>query len=329
MMQQDKEQQYEDNRFLMNKTEAGFRKLLIAYIILAAVFLMLGLWLTIPTANSRDARGPEQFYLIYGIGFGEILIAILSFVLGYFTSMKKPLPLILQYVLFGALLVYALVLQQGVTRGVNILMSLAGFGVAAFATKLLTTYRFLEEQEGFPLFSLRADTPAEYVPPLNVRVTLRNGDLSAISARMKNAMEDLPTPQDPFAAKTKTEMLSAEPPTVRTEELPKTENTAPETESFLFGESKMSSFFDTPASELLKGNLPPMHSTNEPTIAAPPSVPAEPPRPTVSAESMLSDMTPETAHRTAKGELPDPAEVRARMMQMKKERDAAAGMQQQ
>lgn len=324
-----KEQLYDENRFLMNKTEAGFRKLLIAYIVLSAIFLSLGLWLTVPTANSPEARGPEQFYLIFGIGFGEVLMAVLTFVLGYFTVMKKTLPLILQYILFGAMLIYAILLLHGMTSGFNIAMSLAGFGVAAWATKLQSTYRYLEEQEGFPLFSLRADTPAEYVPPLNVRMTLRNGDLSAISARMKNAMEDLPTPQNPLSEQPKAAMPSAELPTVQTEERPKTENTVSQTESFLFGESKMSSFFDTPASELLKGNLPPMRSSNEPITPAPPTVPAEPPRPTVSAESMLSDMTPETAHRTVKGELPDPAEVRARMMQMKKERDAAAGMQQQ
>ena len=86
-----KEQLYDENRFLMNKTEAGFRKLLIAYIVLSAIFLSLGLWLTVPTANSPEARGPEQFYLIFGIGFGEVLMAVLTFVLGYFTVMKKIL----------------------------------------------------------------------------------------------------------------------------------------------------------------------------------------------------------------------------------------------
>lgn len=305
MAQMSQEELYEQHRLRMNHIECAYRRLFFIYLAFAGVLFFLTIYASVVVANDRSIVGTDKFYVSFGTGVIQILLAVGVLVTGFFISMKSATALVIQISGLVALMVISL-MGIGALAKVNVFLALVGLGLAWYALRLYREYAYLKQQPGFPLFSLRAETPAEYVPPLNVRESKPSGE-----------MEDIAL-SSPCAQQPAEHTMSEERGIL-------SENT----ENILLAEMEHGGMG-------LRGQQPhPMCSNTASEIAhtlsqfeessQKPQAQTEHILPQISPEAMLSDMDSGVRHETVHGALPDPEEVKLRLRRMKDEKEAAEG----
>lgn len=285
------ERQYEENRAKMVRCERAFDRIFWGMILLGGMLFVLALYVSGDVGRDPSVEATDKFYLGMLMGGLQMLAAGTTIGFAFGIRAKKPLAMIF----FAALaLLWMLLSLLDVLRlsiG-NFLFGAAGLTLCLFALRQYKIVSYLMDQPGYPLFSLRADTPAEYIPPAYVHANQPRGHMDAIGSTAQNSpAPDAIAPLDVAGA-----MLgnaSAPSPAVHAA--------------------------DSTLRESLTAFSP------DAAAASPIALPQPDSLPQVSAADLLADMTAEPRHAPVQEALPDPEEVRARLRRMQAERNAVQG----
>lgn len=307
-MSPEMEAQYEYNRLKKAANDTNRRRcfwatLILGMIIFASCFLAGAM-----SAKNDNMRGSMIFYAAFTAGVFQILLGLATMLIGWLNYREIRIP---SLIYIAACLLFTIYFAMHLHESfavVNILFLLAGIGLSGWSQVIFHTEDALKEQPGYPLFSPEASQPARYELPK---------DVIAAKAKASQHMDTIGAPSVPSVLEPEA-AAPAEPHGVR---LPN-EVRLPEVQASAFGlEADLgTAHAPLPVPELsgdvtLDGFAEAEAGVKEKGVDA---------LPQVSAEDLLMDMTAVPSHATVKGDmsqLPDPAEVRARMAAMKKARE--------
>lgn len=306
MEQMSKEELYEQHRLRMNYLNREYRRLFYIYLIFAGVLFFTTLYASVIVGNDRSIVGTDKFYVSFATGLIQILLAAGVLITGFFVSMKSAAALVIQIAGLVALLTISL-LGIGALAKANCVFALIGLGFSGYALKLYREYAFLKEQPGFPLFSLRAETPAKYVPPLNVQMNQSGREMDEIQTDLPQqgagSREDTPLfAEQPLGTALSESMLSD----MRSENMTG------------IAEEHHHVTLNPGLSEEQRSGL---SVFSEPSLRTADT--AMETLPQLSPAAVLADMDSGVPHKAVHGALPDPEEVKVRLRRMKEEKDAA------
>ncbi len=319
--------QYENNRLKMHAVNKGFRIYLWCSIALGAMIFSTAFMAGAFSTVQGNAEGPGIFYNAMSAGTFQILLGLITIVLGWLTASKMRVPslILLGIDVFGLLMI--LLRKNGTFTGANLLFLIAGIALNVWAQMLCNRNDDLKTQPGYPLFSAEADTRAHYELPADVRARQQQA-----SAHMSGISAPQPAPAQMSGAGMPQQTLM--PPTTGTPSA-----FAPSPNLFsdpapvkLPPEVKLSAqalgITDMPGST--KQYAPKPEQLSAPADVSLDSLASQTPQineaalPQVDPSAMLADMTAIPSHAVKPGNpdmLPTPEDVRARLAAMKRARD--------
>ena len=315
---------FEANRMKKLELERRMRIFFWLMIGLAAVMFCSSLFAGAVSTRRPDQSGPETFYNAISAGFLQVLLAIITIATAFFTSMKHRVPGIVYIGVCALCLILILTSLNGSLAAANVLLLIVGAGLSVWGQMLCAQDYDLQQEPGYPLFSIEAFMPAKYEAPLNV---------IAAKAKASSAMDTVggqrPEPVQPAPAQ-----QFAQPASIPQQtpdffhNLPAGSDVRMPNEIRLSGGKEGALGF----SDLTEGRQAapaiPQPQLSENISLAQLSDSAQPAAeevlPQVRAEDLLMDMTAVPSHAVQQGDasmLPDPAEVRERMAAMKRARE--------
>ncbi|MBR3267404.1 MAG: hypothetical protein IKI58_01545 [Oscillospiraceae bacterium] len=173
---------YEENRCKMLELNRKFRMLFWFSVILSALWFCTSALVGIKSTMDETYKGPFKFYAAIGTGTAQILYAILSFILGYLSSERKRVPSLIALGIYIVSLVLVMGKMSLTLAGTSIGMLTLGIGLHIWAQTLFIKDNELKEMPGYPLFSVEADTPAEFEASKVVKARAKNagGEMETI-----------------------------------------------------------------------------------------------------------------------------------------------------
>ena len=320
---------FESNRLKKLELERRMKLFFWLMIGLAAVMFCTSMMAGALSTRRPSQSGPETFYNAISAGFMQVLLAIITIVTAFFTAMKHRVPGIVYIGLCALGIILILTSLNGTFAAANVLLLIVGAGMSFWGQLLCAQDYELQQEPGYPLFSVEAFTPAKYEAPLNV---------IAAKARASSAMETVggqrPAPvQIPEPQPAQIPAFQQPAPVPQQESaffhnLPAgNEIRMPNEVRLSGGEAGALGFSDLTDGRQAAPAIPQPQLSENITLtqlsdsAQPAGAEA---LPQVRAEDLLMDMTAVPSHAAPKGDvsmLPDPAEVRARMAAMKRARE--------
>ena len=308
-MSPEMEAQYERNRLKKAENDENRRRCFWIMLILGMVIFATSFLAGAMSAKNDSLHGSTIFYVAFTAGVFQILLGLTTMLIGWLNYREIRIPSLIYIAVCVLLTIYFLLHLHESFSAVNIIFLLAGIGLSAWSQVIFHTEDALKEEPGYPLFSPEASQPARYELPK---------DVIAAKAKASQHMDTIGGPAAPSAAPMPSAAAPADPLGVR---LPD-EVRLPEVHASAFGlEADLGSgHAPLPVPEItgdvtLEGFAQAEGGVKEKGVDA---------LPQVSAADLLMDMTAAPSHATVKGDvsqLPDPAEVRARMAAMKKARE--------
>ena len=295
-MSRELQAKYEQNRLAMTKVEQDYKLFLRLSLVLSVIWFACAFFVGALSTTNEGQQAQTIFYRAMGTGMAHFLLAAATIVLGWMVAAKKRLAGLILLAL-NVLCTILVVLNKTVSLAAfDILLLVAGIVLNVWGQMISSRNDILREEPGYPLFSIEADTPAEYELPLHLRNRQAADHMDTIGGEAKPA-----GPAQPAHA-----MMSLQPP-----------ETPMQFSEMTGGGTQMRPSEDTLTvpDHLSFDNF----NTAAQTQSQPAAAPAQP-----EAADFLVEMTPETAQRnyTPNMEaLPTPEEVRARLAAMKAERE--------
>ena len=310
-MSREMEARFESNRLKKAENDTNRKRCFWALFILGAIIFGTSFMAGAASAMKDQMHGSAIFYVAFTSGVFQILLGLATALVGWLNYREVRIPGILYIILCLLLALYfGLHLSQSFAA-FNIFFLLSGIGLNIWAQVIFHTEDALKDEPGYPLFSPEASQPARYELPK---------DVIAARAKASQNMDTIGGPPVPSASEMPVPEAPAQPDpyAIRFPE----EVRLPEVDASAFG-------LDA-ALGTARAPLPVPEITGDVTLEGfseaeggvkDKGVDA---LPQVSAADLLMDMTAAPSHATVKGDvsqLPDPAEVRARMAAMKKARE--------
>lgn len=310
---------YQANRVKMLELKRQFRMFFWFTVALAAMWFGSAFFIGAASTIDESVKGPFKFFTAMSTGVMQILIAIATFVLGSLTSQRKRIPSLIAIGIYGVSLVVLLLQVKTSLSPLSIGLLVLSLGVHIWAQMLCNHDDELKEEPGYPLFSVEADTPAEFEVSAVVR------------ARAKKASEDMETVGGGSAAPAhhKPELTAPSEPIALSEIYAnRVPGQAPPKLGPISLETQQVNF-PPAAAERLEAFAAP-EPVPQPEIAAPaPEIPQVQP---LSADDILGvadeGLSGRANYQPHEELLPDPAEVRRRLAAMKKAREQGKSQQQ-
>ena len=319
---------FEANRMKKLDLERHMRVFFWLMIGLAAVMFFSTIFAGAVSTRRPDQSGPETFYNAISAGFLQVLLAIVTIVTAFFTSMKYRVPGIIYIGVCGVSLFLILASLNGALAAGNVLLLIAGAGLSIWGQMLCAQDYDLQQEPGYPLFSIEAFTPAKYEAPLNV---------IAARARASSTMDTVggqqPEPVQQSAPAVSAQQFAQPAPIPQPtpdffHNLPAGSDVRMPNEIRLSGGKEGAlSFSDLTEGRQTAAPIPQPQLSEDVSLAqlSDSTQPADGDvLPQLRAEDLLMDMTAVPSHAVQQGDesmLPDPAEVRARMAAMKRARE--------
>ena len=306
------EAQFAENRLKKMTNHRNRTRCFWAFLILSAL-LFASAFLAGSLSTLHDGMsGPYIFYAAMAAAALQILLAIATIVAGTLNYREIRLPGLIYMLICFALLVYTF-LHIGQSFAVpNIVFLLTGIGLSIWAQTIFSAEEQLKMLPGYPLFSPEASYAAAYELPPDVVAAKANASdhMDSIGGPAVPERKPAPVPQpaEPSLSAGKEIRL---PEAVR----------LPEVKASDFG---LDAQLGTAQTAIPQPEITGDVTLNSLTAADSAPKTGVEALPQVSAEDLLMDMTAVPSHATVKGDasqLPDPAEVRARMAAMKKARE--------
>ena len=309
------EEKLAENRLKKLKNDADNKKCFWAFVALGCIIFGTSFFAGARSTMLDGAHGSGIFYTAMAAGFFQILLGIGMVIIGFINYRRSPVAgtCCIGVCLF-MLLYYLLHLEQNIA-GINIVLIFAALALCAWAQIITHREEALKTEEGYPLFSPEASYAGEYELPADVRLRQQS------ASRAMGTVGPPAAPPLPASPEQETAAAAASLFGGKDVRLPQ-EVRLPEVQTADFGlEAELGT---------ARAAIPAPQITGDVTLdsfaadaPAAPKTGAEA-LPKVSAEELLMDMTAVPSHAVKKGDasqLPDPAEVRARMAAMKKARD--------
>ena len=320
------EAQYENNRLKMHAVNKGFRIYLWCSIALGAMIFSTAFMAGALSTVQGNAEGPGIFYNAMSAGTFQILLGLITIVLGWLTASKLRTPslLLLGIHAFGMIMIF--LRRNGTFTGANLIFLIAGIALNVWAQMLCNRNEELKSEPGYPLFEPLADQRAHYELPADVRARQQQASahMSGISVPQQAPaqMSGIGTPQQ-------TETPSAFAPSPNLFSDPAPVKLPPEVKIPAVTEKALG-ITDMPGST--KQYAPKPEQLSAPagieldSLAVQSAQVQEDPSalPQVNPAAMLADMTAIPSHAVQQGNpdmLPTPEDVRARLAAMKRARD--------
>lgn len=286
--------QYESCRLRMHALNKNFSRYLWISIALGALFF--GTAFMAGALSTLEQRGPAKFYFAMSAGVIQILLALATAILGWMTASKRRIPSMILLGIYAACTLFILFNMNGTMAGANIFFLLSGCAVNVWAQMLCNENDALKEMPGYPLFSVEADTPAEYEAPLHVTARRAAGDMDTVGG----------TPAAAQSAPKQTHAPALQPADLALDEFVGKAggSTAPAIPK-ASGDIALAAFDASASGGKAQTGMDALPQAN----------PAD----------MLADMTAIPSHAVRQGDkaaLPAPEEVRARLAAMKTQREA-------
>ncbi len=258
-----------------------------AHMVMAGFLFVLTLFLGGVVARDPQWEGPQKFYVSFTLGLSNILTAIVTLVFGLWAHQKRRIPTYVLMIFFIAHIIYTIFAPYHYFDYVYIIYDVAGIALNYFRLSLITEHEWLQQQPGYPYFTMSLLQKSEYEPPKYV-------------THRRPPSDEMDTVGS-AAAKPEPLVASAD---VTLADMAPAISAVPEVK--------------LPPPVVLHGDAA-LESLTE-TVSAPQPA-AGPASATVSADALLADMTvPETP--AMHGALPDPEDVKARLRQMAEEKRA-------
>lgn len=311
------QEQYAECRIRMNALKKRFKWYLIGQVALGAILFFFAMFAGAATTLHENLHGPEKFYYAMNSGAIQIIMGIMSIVLGWITASKVRGTSFALLAGYGLMIVYNLVRGMELGFG-NLLFLLCGFFLNLWIQSAFSEDLDLREKPGYPLFSVNADTHAEYEAPLYVTQHRGSGRMETVgdAARTKRT-EKLQKP----TTHAETPLTAAYQGEVPNPARPGYSGRAVSPENAVFAEMSGSTQHGMPRPVLEKPDIA-LEAFADHTAVQQREQAALDAQKAMQA-AMLSDMTATPAHTHYAGDasmLPTPEEVRARMAAMKQER---------
>lgn len=174
------EEKYEQNLFRMKSNESRFRTLLWAYIGLGALFAAFALIVVTYIGNNPNIDAPYKWSEGIYSGFIQFGLGLATIILGFFGCMKKKIPLML-HIGIMAVLIISCILGK-VAGGVgDFLFGCIGLVLDAFGLAGIKEDEALQNEEGYPHFTLRLDQSNEYIPSPVVQNRVASEDMDTLA----------------------------------------------------------------------------------------------------------------------------------------------------
>lgn len=286
--------QYENCRIRMLTLNKRFNYYLWTSIAIGALFFVMAFTAGAVSTLDDTQKGPEKFYFAMSAGVIQILLALSTILLGWLTAAKNRIPSLILLSIYVACILFILLRQNGTMASANIFFLLTGSGVNVWAQILCNEHETLKEMPGYPLFSVEADTPAEYEAPLHVTARRASGDMETIGGAAAAPQAAPQREQLPVMQHTDI---------VLDEFVGRPEKSAPAAAPKASGDISLAAF-DASGGKAKTG-----------IDALPQANPAD----------MLADMTAIPSHAVQQGDmdaLPTPEDVRARLAAMRSQRES-------
>ncbi len=348
------EAKMEANRLKKLQNDADNKKCFWAFVALGCIIFGTSFFAGARSTMLDGAQGTGIFYTAMAAGFFQILFGIGTVVIGFVNYRRSPVAgTCCIGVCLILLLYYLLHLEQNIA-GINIVLVLAALALCAWAQVITHREEALKTEEGYPLFSPEASYAGKYELPPDVRLRQQAAS-QAMGTVGPPAAPPLPASPEQETAAAAASLFGGKevrlPNEVRVPEFSRRASVqeAPvQANAGLTPEAHLMDMTAAPSHAVQPGNasLLPDAAAVEAQLQAAKQIQTqnsvnamlesfahaadEAPKtgvealPKVSAEELLMDMTAVPSHAVQKGDaaqLPDPAEVRARMAAMKKARD--------
>ena len=320
---------FESNRLKKLELERRMKLFFWLMIGLAAIMFCSSMMAGAISTRRPGQAGPETFYNAISAGFMQVLLAIATIVTAFFTAMKHRVTGIVYIGLCAVGILLILTGLNGTLAAANVLLLLVGAGLSVWGQLLCAQDFDLQQEPGYPLFSIEAFTPAKYEAPLNV-IAARASASSAMDTvgAKQPAPVRLPEQQPVQAPPFQQPAPAPQQETAFFHNLPSGNAVRMPNEVRVSGGKEGALGF----SDLTEGRQAapaiPQPQLSENILLAQLSdevhAVAQEALPQVRAEDLLMDMNAVPSHAVQQGDasmLPDPAEVRARMAAMKRARE--------
>ncbi len=309
------EAQLAQNRLKKLKNDADNKKCFWAFVALGCIIFGTSFFAGARSTMLDGAHGSGIFYTAMAAGFFQILLGIGMVIIGFVNYRRSPVAGTCCIGICLILLIYYCLHTQSSISYINIILLLAALALCTWSQIITHREEALKTEEGYPLFSPEASYAGEYELPADVRLRKQ------AASRAMGTVGPPAAPPLPAAPEQETAAAAASLFGGKDVRLPQ-EVRLPEVKPSDFGlEAELGT---------ARAAIPAPQITGDVSLAGFVPQEADVPKtgadalPKVSAEELLMDMTAVPSHAVQKGDasqLPDPAEVRARMAAMKQARD--------
>lgn len=300
----------ESNHFRMVKVKKDFQTCFIVHLLLGGLAYGMAFIVGVISTASCPNQRATVFSQSLSSGFFQIFLGILFALSGWLTALRIRIVTFCMMVIEILLCIAIFTSANNIYSAGNLLLLFAGIATDLWIQKAFIEDNLLKEEPGYPVFSANAAHPARYEAPLTVT-----------GRQPSNDMQDIRMPEPAKAQTPAGESRQPSPlPPAKDVLLPPEVKLKP----FPDSESQLESIFRQSVSPQPRPAAVPENVTLSQIQAE--SSRQQAPQEPVPTDCILADMNAIPSHSVARPKpelLPDPNEVRARLAQMKRAREAA------
>ena len=199
---------YADNRFKMTELKRQFR--LFFWFIVALSAMWFGSSFFIGAQSTLSAKGATKFFVAMSTGVMQIIFAVVTFILGSLTAQRKRLPSLIAIGIYSVCIVLLLMGSKIALSALSIGLLALSLSVHLWAQILCNHDDELKGEPGYPLFSVEADTPAEYEVSAVVRARAKQAsdEMQSVGGGFVKTAHQQPTVTPPEAPVALSEMYA-------------------------------------------------------------------------------------------------------------------------
>lgn len=166
-------EQFEENRVKMLELKANFRKLFWFSLILGGIWFGTSFFVGAVSTMDEDIHGPFKFYTAMGTGVAQILLAIATLLFGWLAARGSRIASLLVMGIYTVCLFIVMLHLDTSLVISNIPLLCAGLALHVWAQMLFSRDEVLKEQPGYPIFSIKAATKAQFMTSPDVSARAR------------------------------------------------------------------------------------------------------------------------------------------------------------